>query len=96
MFLLRLLDCFTAVRVANHDAGDEYVFADCPGRVSEPTAHTLQGSPLVIRGTHQPNLAAGRGVVPEDDTAFPKETRESLMSKTNLPGHGFQRPARCG
>lgn len=34
-------------------------------------------------------------MVPEDDTAFPKETRESLMSKTNLPGHGFQRPARC-
>lgn len=36
------------------------------------------------------------GGVPEDDTTFPKETGESLMSKTNLPGHGFQRPARCG
>jgi len=25
----------------------------------------------------------------EDDTAFPKETRESLISRTNLAGHGF-------
>lgn len=32
-------------------------------------------------------------MVTEDDTAFPKESRESLMSKTNLSGHGFQGPA---
>ena len=29
-------------------------------------------------------------MVTESDTAFPKETRESLMSKTNLTGHDFQ------
>ena len=29
-------------------------------------------------------------MVTEDDTAFPKETRESLMSNTNLAGHDFQ------
>lgn len=29
----------------------------------------------------------------EDDTASPKETRESLMSEMNLPGHSLQGPA---
>lgn len=28
--------------------------------VTEPVAHTLQRSPLLIHGPHQPNLAAGR------------------------------------
>lgn len=32
-------------------------------------------------------------MVTEDDTAFPKETREPLTSKTHLSGHGFQGPA---
>ena len=93
MGLLCLRKCSAAVRVAHQGAGDDQLFADCPGRVTEPVAHTLQGSPLLIHGTHQPNLAAGRGVVPEDDTAFLEETSEPLVSKTDLPGHGFQRPA---
>lgn len=38
---------------------------------------------------HPLNHTARRGVVTEDDTAFPKETGESLMSKTNLTGHSF-------
>lgn len=33
-------------------------------------------------------------MVTEGGAAFPKETSEPLMSKTNLTGHGFQRPAR--
>ena len=32
-------------------------------------------------------------MVTENDTAFPKETSEPLVSKTNLSGHGLQRPA---
>lgn len=32
-------------------------------------------------------------MVPEDDTAFPEESSEPLVSKTDLPGHSFQRPA---
>ena len=32
-------------------------------------------------------------MVTEDDTAFPKETSEPLVSNANLSGHSFQRLA---
>lgn len=38
MVVLRLPDCFTAMRVAHHDAEDD----NCFDRVAEPVAHTLQ------------------------------------------------------
>lgn len=81
------------MRIAHHDADDDQVFADCPRGVAELVAHTLQRSPLLIHGPHQPNLADRRGVVAEDDTAFSQETSEPLVSEANLPGHSFQGPA---
>lgn len=39
-----------AVRVMIDDVGDGYGFADHPGHVSEPAAHTLQESHSLILG----------------------------------------------